>query len=144
MSYNITAAKLKSLLKLIPKTSQWMLLVTSIILLSMGIYGTIVSSEYGCDKGIFIKPKYLLPPQTLPPAVQNEFLHCLDISSLDELKAPILKDFDKIGRCLNDNLHNDAKCMEGGLMTLSIISIVIGSLMLLAAGYLLIGENYLN
>ena len=34
------------------KTSHMLLLFTSVVLISIGVYGTIVSKEYGCDEGI--------------------------------------------------------------------------------------------
>lgn len=98
----------------------WMLLVTSVILLTVGIYGTIVSSEYGCGNGVFSDGKDISVVVTKCKALHP--------------KGPGDKDFDK---CINDHSKGDGRCMEGGMMTFSIISIIVGSLMLIMSMYLL-------
>ena len=99
----------------------WMLLVTSVILLTVGIYGTIVSSEYGCGNGVFNTDKTS---------------HALASGACKQKYPKGLgdKDFDK---CINDHSKGDKRCMEGGMMTFSIISIIVGSLMLIMSMYLL-------
>ena len=128
----------------------WMLLVTSVILLTVGIYGTIVSSEYGCGNGINIKLNDMkglekLVPVSVPPecttlpfnvsACENAVL-----MTGNELYKCIGSDRSNVGkldRCLNDHGHGDVRCMEGGMMTFSIISIIVGSLMLIMSMYML-------
>ena len=99
---------------------QYMLLVTSVILLTVGIYGTIVSSQYGCGNGIFVDGK-----ESTDVNKKCSILHPKGIGD---------KDFDK---CINDHSKGDGRCMEGGMMTFSIISIIVGSLMLIMSMYML-------
>lgn len=94
------------------------MLFASIVLLTVGIYGTVVSSEYSCGKGLFIKDTNLQHTDT--------YSKCKDKSKME--------DFNK---CMNDNTKGDGRCMEGGMMTFSIISIIVGTLMLLYSGYLM-------
>ena len=145
------------------KTSHMLLLFTSIVLIGIGIYGTIVSKEYGCDEGINIKLyKDSLGNFIKDFSISNDCLTSLEKSnpraSLEEILqncgsslSPFANCMRKIGskakynestinkidRCLNDNGKGYLRCMEGGLFGLSIVSIVIGVLMLLLSGYLL-------
>ena len=116
------------------KTSHYLLLFTSIVLISIGVYGTIVSKEYGCDEGISIKlhDNGNLDDFISPQKENTSFRKCMS-HPLSGGKLNI----NKVDRCLNDYGKGHLKCMEGGLFGLSIASIVIGVLMLLLSGYLL-------
>ena len=101
------------------------MLFASIVLLTVGIYGTVVSSEYSCGKGYF-----------------NDFhtsgANFTSASKLCSNKYPNQKPGDKdFDKCINDNSKGNSRCMEGGMMTFSIISIIVGALMLLYSGYLM-------
>lgn len=111
------------------KTSHSLLLFTSIVLITVGIYGTIVSKEFGCDSGIFVKINTLEDSiaKIMSDLSSEKILNCYS-------KAKNSNDFHK---CLNDYTKGDMRCMEGGLMGLSITSIVIGVLMLFLSTYLL-------
>jgi hypothetical protein len=98
----------------------WMLLVTSVILLTVGIYGTIVSSEYGCGNGLYFETKY----------VNNK-----DVPT--KCSSGSYSNTTSLFKCINDNSNGHEKCMEGGMMTFSIISIIVGSLMLIMSMYML-------
>ena len=139
------------------KTSHMLLFFTSVVLISIGVYGTVVSKEYGCDEGINIKLynnkntiKDLFPlSKECHSAIQNR--------DWDKARQECTKDFNsslfsclkdipdfnkqsqvnKLDKCLNDHGKGHVRCMEGGLFGLSIGSIVIGVLMLLLSGYLL-------
>ena len=146
------------------KTSHMLLLFTSIVLIGIGIYGTIVSKEYGCDEGINMKLyKDSLGNFIKDFSISNDCLTSLEKSNPrappDEIiqkcgssLSPFAKciaskvgsspennqsTINKLDRCLNDNGKGYLRCMEGGLFGLSIVSIVIGVLMLLLSGYLL-------
>ena len=106
------------------KSNNFIMLFASIVLLTVGIYGTVVSSEYSCGKGAFIRDT----------DIQH---HDLDVKCKfpkDTTDKSKIKDFNK---CVNDNTKGDGRCMEGGMMTFSIISIIVGALMLLYSGYLM-------
>ena len=116
------------------KTSHMLLLFTSIVLISIGVFGTIVSKEYGCDNGISIKlhDNGKLDDFIHPDKKNTAFQNCMSQSySNSNLNI------NKFDRCLNDYGKGHLRCMEGGLMGLSITSIVVGVLMLLLSGYLL-------
>jgi hypothetical protein len=113
------------------KTSHMLLLFTSVVLISIGVYGTIVSKEYGCDEGINIK----LYHQTGSIVSDEERNKCLKDFSYDNLSKQ--SKVNKLDKCLNDHGKGNVRCMEGGLFGLSITSIIIGVLMLLLSSYLL-------
>ena len=113
------------------KTSHMLLLFTSVVLISIGVYGTIVSKEYGCDEGINIK----LYHHTASFVSDEELNQCLKDFSYDNLSKQ--SKVNKLDKCLNDRGKGNVRCMEGGLFGLSITSIVIGVLMLLLSSYLL-------
>lgn len=134
------------------KTSHMLLLFTSLVLISIGIYGTIVSKEYGCDNGINIKLygddvntiKDLtsqdclndIQTKNFSNAEKNcnsKFIQCISDFPTDNKHSQI----NKFDRCLNDNGKGYVRCMEGGLLGLSITSIIIGALMLILSAYLL-------
>jgi hypothetical protein len=140
------------------KTSHMLLLFTSLVLISIGIYGTIVSKEYGCDNGINIKlygddenaikdltsqdclnyiqnfdPTKTIDPSNILQHCNSKFTQC--ISDIPNLKNK--SSVNKFDKCLNDNGKGYVRCMEGGLLGLSITSIVIGALMLILSAYLL-------
>ena len=133
------------------KTSLILLLVTSVILIGVGVYGAVVSKEYGCDSGLFINLKNkkvlddLLPPSCMimnPNTSQCEddiksskLVKCIT----DAMTAAKHKKFNlnTLDSCLDENAKGHVKCIEGGLMTFSTISIIVGVLMLLLSGYLL-------
>lgn len=140
------------------KTSHMLLLFTSVVLISIGVYGTIVSKEYGCDEGINIKlynDKNII--KDLFPPLPKECLSAIKSHDKDKIKQECTKAFNsslfsclkdipdfnkqsqvnKLDKCLNDHGKGYVRCMEGGLFGLSIGSIVIGVLMLLLSGYLL-------
>lgn len=156
------------------------LLVTSIFLITIGFYGIVVSKQYGCDQGTFIKLyksdnilQSLYPARyecilnfiecgikddTSKEICRGQLAYCEDskstagLSSFAKCMSDIQKNDEKkkksnhevineIDRCLNDNSNGSFKCMEGGLFTLSIISVVIGLLMLALSGFLLF-KNY--
>ena len=133
------------------KTSHILLLVTSVILIGVGVYGAVVSKEYGCDSGLFINLKNkkvlddLLPPSCfLNPKQENTCKQDIMSSKLvkcitDAITAATHKklNLNTLDSCLDENAKGHVKCMEGGLMTFSTISIIIGVLMLLLSGYLL-------
>ena len=116
------------------KTSHMLLLFTSVVLISIGVYGTVVSKEYGCDNGISIKlhDNGKLDDLIHPQKENTSFRNCIS-HSFSNNKLNI----NKFDRCLNDHGKGFIRCMEGGLMGLSITSIVIGVLMLILSGYLL-------
>lgn len=136
------------------KTSHMLLLFTSLVLISIGIYGTIVSKEYGCDNGINIKlygddlnevvkdltsqdclnsisSKASSPELT--DKCSSKFTQC--ITGIPDFKNK--SQINKFDKCLNDNGKGYIRCMEGGLLGLSITSIIIGALMLILSAYLL-------
>ena len=119
------------------KTSHMLLLFTSVVLISIGIYGTVVSKKYGCDNGISIKLHNL---EDVEDIFQNsktkKYDTPIDKCITDSFGGEKLN-INKFDRCLNDYGKGHLRCMEGGLMGLSITSIVIGVLMLLLSGYLL-------
>jgi hypothetical protein len=139
------------------KTSHMLLLFTSVVLISIGVYGTIVSKEYGCDEGINIKlykdsvknfqKDFSVSTQCINSITKgggdimkdckdllDPFTSCMsNITNFGHNKSTI----NQIDRCLNDHGKGYVRCMEGGLMGLSITSIVVGVLMLLLSGYLL-------
>ena len=113
------------------------LFILSIFLLTMGIYGTTISNKYGCSNGVFIDLHDSLTNSK--NADGSTVGKCLK-DNIKLSKNPTIKDledldFNDVDRCLNDKLNGQAVCMEGGLLTLSIISIILGSLMLLFVGY---------
>jgi len=134
-----------------------LLLFTSVVLISIGVYGTIVSKEYGCDEGINIKlykdsiANFIKDFSISKECINsikggggnpkqdckdffNPFKNCMNnIHNAKYNKSTI----NQIDRCLNDHGKGYVKCMEGGLFGLSIGSIVIGVLMLLLSSYLL-------
>lgn len=114
------------------KTSHMLLLFTSVVLISIGVYGTIVSKEYGCDEGINIKLY-----KTGNIVSDEELNKCL--SDYTNVKNYLSKqsNVNKLDKCLNDHGKGNVRCMEGGLFGLSITSIIIGVLMLLLSSYLL-------
>lgn len=109
------------------KTSHMLLLFTSVILISIGVYGTIVSKEYGCDNGISIKLNDDRLSNLFTPG-DGKFIDCIEAAGDNQ---------NKLDACLNDYGKGYFRCMEGGLMGLSITSIVIGVIMLLLSTYLL-------
>lgn len=127
------------------KTSHILLLVTSVILIGVGVYGAVVSKEYGCDSGLFINIKN--KNNDIKTSDVSKIVKCLS----EEFKTPFIppggrlpvfppkKNFNlnTLDSCLDENAKGHVKCMEGGLMTFSIISIIVGVLMLLLSGYLL-------
>ena len=120
------------------KTSHMLLLFTSIVLIGIGIYGTIVSKEYGCDEGINIK----LYHQTASFVSDEELDKCLHDFPYENPTNVInylskQSKVNKLDKCLNDHGKGNVRCMEGGLFGLSITSIIIGVLMLLLSSYLL-------
>ena len=139
------------------KISHMLLLFTSLVLISIGIYGTIVSKEYSCDNGINIK---LYGDDDIQNMVKDltsqdclDFLNAGGSSNREDIidkcsskftkciyDIPNLKNkssVNKFDKCLNDNGKGYVRCMEGGLLGLSITSIVIGALMLILSAYLL-------
>lgn len=136
------------------KTSHMLLLFTSLVLISIGIYGTIVSKEYGCDNGINIK-LYGDDENTIKDLTSQDCLNSINdpqaskTDIIDKCSSKFtqcitgIPDFknksqiNKFDKCLNDNGKGYIRCMEGGLLGLSITSIIIGALMLILSAYLL-------
>ncbi len=115
------------------KTSHSLLLFTSIVLITVGIYGTIVSKEYGCDSGVFLK---IGEQGDLHNTFNNLFPNGDAHPKIIDCMSKAKNSNDK-HECLNNYSKGGVKCMEGGLMALSITSIVIGVLMLFLSTYLL-------
>jgi hypothetical protein len=128
------------------KTSHILLLVTSVILIGVGVYGAVVSKEYGCDSGLFINLKN--KNNDIKSSAWSKISKCVS----DEFKGPIIPpgggpgpvfppkkkfNLNTLDSCLDEHAKGHVKCMEGGLMTFSTISIIVGVLMLLLSGYLL-------
>lgn len=138
----------------------WVLLLTSIVLLTVGIYGTVVSSEYSCDNGINIKLNdkhaisklfgdipdmanhYELPHSCSTLNQGSISKECVKDLASEFSKNDIIKCMEsdisnvgKLDRCLNDHGHGDVRCMEGGMMAFSIIAIIVGALMLIWSMY---------
>lgn len=109
------------------KSNNFIMLFASIVLLTVGIYGTVVSSEYSCGKGL------LIDPHTNAASLNSANTLCIKKYPGKSIQDGD-KDFDK---CINDNSKGSGRCMEGGMMTFSIISIIVGALMLLYSGYLM-------
>ena len=113
------------------------LFILSIFLLTMGIYGTTISNKYGCSNGVFIDLHNILTnSKNSGGSIVGKCINDnIKISANPTKKELDDYDFNDVDRCLNDKLNGQAVCMEGGLLTLSIISIILGSLMLLFVGY---------
>lgn len=113
------------------KTSHILLLFTSVVLISIGVYGTVISNEYGCDNGVLVNLNDM-------KNIQKDMGHNKSFSNcMHKAFSPPHDNINKFDRCLNDYGKGHFRCMEGGLMGLSITSIVIGALMLLLSSYLL-------
>ena len=98
----------------------YMLLVASIVLLSFGGYGIAVHTQYDCDSGIFIDD-------------EKHFNRTNDLNTLGVCLSKHGNDKTAVNKCLNDKLKAGGRCMEGGLLTYAIISIIIGLPMFLLA-----------
>lgn len=135
------------------KTSHILLLVTSVILIGVGVYGAVVSKEYGCDSGLFINLKNkkvlddLLPPSCMlmnpmnpnTSQCEDDIMSSKLVKCITDAMTATKKKFNlnTLDSCLDEKAKGHVKCMEGGLMTFSTISIIVGVLMLLLSGYLL-------